>query len=204
MLGANGESSLAGSVIAFLISPKICNLPSLACAKASLNTSLVTPFTLISLRFSKRPFSSRCATIFLAVPALRPATYLSSGEEAYWRYSLGAFLFEVHRSAYPASADFTQDLIANGFWDTLSKYSTNVVELEDDGMLVVPKRIYYVFDGWYDNPEFTGEKITSTDKDIEVYAKWIEETPVENITITNKVNAMDRFEEFVKELRAAK
>ena len=30
MLGANGESSLAGSVITFLISPKMCNLPSLA------------------------------------------------------------------------------------------------------------------------------------------------------------------------------
>ena len=80
------------------------------------------------------------------------ATYLSKGDEAYWRYSLGAFLFEEHRNSYPASADFTQDIIANGFWETLSKYSVDKVELEDDGMLATPKRIYYVFGGWYANP----------------------------------------------------
>lgn len=134
-------------------------------------------------------------TYIIDVTPSSSATYLSRGDEAYWRYSLGAFLFEEHRSSYPASADYTQDLIANGFWETLSKYSVNVIELEDDGKLAEPKRIYYVFDGWYNNPDFTGEKITHTTENIEVYAKWIEETPVESISITNKVSTMDRFEQ---------
>ena len=124
------------------------------------------------------------------------ATYLSKGDEAYWRYSLGAFLFEEHRNSYPASADFTQDIIANGFWETLSKYSQDEVELEDDGILATPKRIYYVFGGWYANPEFTGEPITVTNKNVEVYAKWTEEVPVESIEITNKIVEMNRFEQY--------
>ena len=39
-----------------------------------------------------------------------------------------------------------------------------------------PTREGYEFDGWYDNPEMTGEKITtlntSEPTDIVLYAKW--------------------------------
>ena len=41
-----------------------------------------TPLTLISSRLSRRPFSSRCATIFLAVPAFKPATYFNNEGDA--------------------------------------------------------------------------------------------------------------------------
>ena len=135
-------------------------------------------------------------TYIIDVTPSSSRTYLSNGDEAYWRYSLGAFLFEEHRGSYPASADYTQDSLANGFWSTLSKYSKNVIELEDDGKLVEPKRIYYVFDGWYLNEDYSGEKVEVTDKNITVYAKWIEEVPVSSIAITNKVTELNRFEEY--------
>ena len=50
--------------------------------------------------------------------------------------------------------------------------------------LVLPTDIRlrgYTFDGWYDNPEFNGNKIesiTDTSKKIILYAKWIEDTDV--------------------------
>ena len=44
----------------------------------------------------------------------------------------------------------------------------NEVELGNDFKLATPKRIYYVFDGWYLNENYTGERVEVTDKNIEV------------------------------------
>ena len=49
MLGANGDKWSAGLVITFLISPKICSLPSLAWAKALLRVSFAIPLAFISI-----------------------------------------------------------------------------------------------------------------------------------------------------------
>ena len=138
-------------------------------------TGFANVFTAIYGIFGSQEYSKKWSwlrTYIIDVTPSSSRTYLSSGDEAYWRYSLGAFLFEEHRGSYPASADYTQDSLANGFWSTLSKYSKNVIELEDDGKLVEPKRIYYVFDGWYLNKDYSGEKVEVTDKNITVYAKW--------------------------------
>ena len=122
-------------------------------------------------------------------------SYLQQGNEAFWRYSLGAFLFEEFRESYPISEDYRDEQKANGFWATLSEHETKEIEITEEGLLT-PVRIYYVFEGWYDNPEFTGDPITSVKLDTTLYAKWSEETPVENIEITNKVDKLDRFQEY--------
>ena len=121
---------------------------------------------------------------------------LKKGTEAYWRYSLGAFLFEEYRSTYPATGDFTKDELANGFWNHLSKGSVTKFIISDNDPVKQPVKIYYIFDGWYDNPEFTGEAVTTLNKSITLYAKWVEEVPVASIAITNKVTELDRFEEY--------
>ena len=52
--------------------------------------------------------------------------------------------------------------------------------------MVLPTNIRlrgYIFDGWYDNPEFTGEKITTitdTSKKVILYAKWVEDTALKD------------------------
>ena len=130
--------------------------------------------------------------IIEATTVANSKTYLQNGSEPFWRYSLGAFLFEEYRSSYPISEDYTKDSAANGFWDTLSKYQDT--EFECSGEPKTPLRLYYIFDGWYDNPEFTGNPITSIGQDVTLYAKWIEEIPVDSISITNKINAIDRFQ----------
>ena len=119
---------------------------------------------------------------------------LKSNSEPFWRYSIGAFLFEEFRSGYPITEDFTIDTKANGFWDTLSKGCENTFVIPEDGKYKEPVRIYYVFDGWYLSPDFSGEKVETLVKDCTVYAKWIEEVPVESITITNKVSALNRYD----------
>ena len=119
---------------------------------------------------------------------------LSSNDSTFWRYTLGAFIFEEYRSEYPISPDFTQDALANGFWDELSMASVSNIELDDSCVLKVPVRIYYVFQGWYLDAEFNGEPIATATDACEVYAKWIEEVPVSNIAITNKIESIDRFQ----------
>lgn len=119
---------------------------------------------------------------------------LESGTEAFWRYSVGAFIFQEHRASYPISEDFSQDAAGNGFWDTLSKKSQSTFILDNTG-LKTPVRIYYVFEGWYDNKEFTGEPITSTETTTTLYAKWVEETPVDSIKLIDAPTSLDRFEE---------
>ena len=118
---------------------------------------------------------------------------LQSNSEPFWRYAVGAFLFEEYRSNYPISEDFTKDAAANGFWDYLSRGTEKTFVVEEDGSFKVPVRIYYVFDGWYENPDFSGEKVEKVIKDCTLYAKWIEEVPVSSIAITNKVDKMDRY-----------
>ena len=123
-------------------------------------------------------------------------SYLSQGNEAFWRYSLGAFLFEEHRSSYPVSEDFTVEAAANGFWTTLSEKSQATFDILEGAELKTPIRIYYVFKGWYDNPEFTGNPVTELSSKVTLYAKWEEEVPVQSISITNKVEGLDRFETY--------
>ena len=121
---------------------------------------------------------------------------LQSNAEPFWRYSIGAFLFEEYRSGYPITEDFTKDAAANGFWDTLSAGSEKVIALPEDGTLKVPVRLYYVFQGWYLNEDFSGSPITVAPGSCTVYAKWIEEVAVDSVTITNKVTGLNRFEDY--------
>lgn len=121
---------------------------------------------------------------------------LTKGSEVYWRYTLGAFLFEEYNSTYPQTENFTKTDKANDFWIYLSNGSTKEFVVNENDSVKEPVRIYYVFDGWFDNPEFNGEKITSLNKTITLYAKWIEEVPVESITMTNKKSEFDRFEKY--------
>lgn len=105
-------------------------------------------------------------------------TSLQTGNESFWRYSLGAFLFNDVRVSWPASADYTNESLNNGFWDELAAANKNgykevigtgITELSNEGVFLPG----YTLEGWYDNSECTGEKITEVSGEITVYAKWI-------------------------------
>ena len=60
--------------------------------------------------------------------------------------------------------------------EPIREYTVNANELE----LAVPYKDGFVFDGWYDNSSFSGDKVVKLDilnpRNIDVYAKWIELT----------------------------
>ncbi len=67
----------------------------------------------------------------------------------------------------------------------------------DNDLMPVLSKEGYIFHGWYDNADFTGEPITSVQRDdITLYAKWTEikineGTEVDNTPVLNLVNAQD-------------
>ncbi len=101
-------------------------------------------------------------------------SYLADGNNAYWRYSLGAFLFQEQRTSWPKSEDFTVNEKANGFWGT---YVTKLVNSYTTGATVTlpePTKDGVEFAGWYDGTKIIDNPATLTYGDIELTARWIE------------------------------
>ncbi len=106
------------------------------------------------------------------------ATNLPSANASYLRYNLSAFFFNSVRTSWPASADYTiagsiesfQSTWKHGFAGPATYDGT--VEIT----LPIPYKEGESFLGWYNNAEFSGEKITAitagTEGDITLYAKF--------------------------------
>lgn len=94
-----------------------------------------------------------------------------------------------------SSADYSLNEIRNGFWDLLNKeQNVNAIQKRDETIeLLAPVKPYYLFDGWYKEADFSGEKVSTPatfKRDTILYAKWIEEGPVESVKVNNKVEEM--------------
>lgn len=143
-------------------------------------------FTAIYGIFSSEEYGAKWAWLkeYIIYTATDAKASLESGSEAYWRYSLGAFLFEDHRASWPASADYTNDELANGFWSLLLKEGAvgpqYTYTVNDEVILLTPTKDGYKFLGWFDNAEGLGNPITEISKDAEeditLYALWQDET----------------------------
>lgn len=135
-------------------------------------------FTAIYGIFSSEEYGAKWAWLkeYIIYTATDAKASLESGSEAYWRYSLGAFLFEDHRASWPASADYTNDELANGFWSLLLKEGAvgpqYTYTVNDEVILLTPTKEGSVFLGWF----LHGEKIEKISKgttgNLVLEAKW--------------------------------
>ena len=163
-------------------------------------------FSAIYPFFEDAKYASKWAWLKDYIIATSPdqKTNLESKNEPTWRYSLGAFLFMEQRTSWPVSSDYTKPELYNGFWDELSLAEEKVV-LNNMGEVVLPTpyRANYVFDGWYNNSELTGEAVTSVTAESVLYAKWKNE--VDAYKITYELNGATSYEldnEYPSELSA--
>ena len=102
---------------------------------------------------------------------------LEANNDGVWRGTIDSFLNGKERTAWPASADYTNEPAKNGFWGLLIKenplagYTPGV-----EYTMPLPTRVGYTFGGWYDNADFNGAAITVVPADLDVdlilYAKW--------------------------------
>ena len=107
------------------------------------------------------------------------------GVEALWRWSVHSFFNCEQRTSWPKTADFStagkpaawgeKYLIGTGSSATLPSSVSSTYTLP------TPVKEGYVFVGWYDNPNGTGNKITSIPAGWKgkLYAIWEEEAPAD-------------------------
>lgn len=135
-------------------------------------------FTAIYGIFSSEEYGAKWAWLkeYIIYTATDAKASLESGSEAYWRYSLGAFLFEDHRASWPASADYTNDELANGFWSLLLKEGTvgpqYTYTVNDEVILLTPTKEGSVFLGWFLNGEKIEKISKGTTGNLVLEAKW--------------------------------
>ena len=90
---------------------------------------------------------------------------------------------------------------ANAFWAKLSASEPKVYGYYEETTLPAANLENYRFEGWFTNPEFTGEPVTIVNHEIvgeglTLYAKFVEANPVTSVTIDNKFAEIKRFETF--------
>lgn len=148
--------------------------------KPTTMTEFATIFSAMYTLFTDVKYSAKWAWLkdyIIATAIDSRKSFVETGNEADWRYSVGAFLFKEHRTSWPAGADFTQEALYNGFWDTLSnaektQYAVNAGE----SLLTNVYKPGYTFDGWYTTADFqAGTKVTVATADGTLYAKWVSE-----------------------------
>lgn len=135
-------------------------------------------FTAIYGIFSSEEYGAKWAWLkeYIIYTATDAKASLESGSEDYWRYSLGAFLFEDHRASWPASADYTNDELANGFWSLLLKEGAvgpqYTYTVNDEVILLTPTKEGSVFLGWFLNGEKIEKISKGTTGNLVLEAKW--------------------------------
>jgi uncharacterized repeat protein (TIGR02543 family) len=108
---------------------------------------------------------------------------IAEAENAYWRYNVSAFFISGQRVGWPASANYAVAGQPEAFIPAWKHAFAGPATYDGTTEVVIPNPFKegFTFDGWYDNAEFTGEKITSIAIDAEgdktLYAKWIEYIP---------------------------
>ncbi|PII03729.1 Ig-like domain-containing protein [Acholeplasma laidlawii] len=91
------------------------------------------------------------------------------------------------------SADYSLRDLKYGFWSYLIADKQETVFLSQSEVQVLPTEVYlenYEFKGWFNNPEFTGDRIYEITEPTKLYAKFEEKNPVTSLTISNPIGEM--------------
>ena len=144
-----------------------------------------------------------------ALSALKVATSASSFDamNSDYKYSISyemrAFIkgTQISSNSNFTTADYSEYEAQNAIWEYYNEYVKEqlVQKVDLNKRIVLPTayKMNYKFEGWYDNPDFTGNKITTatiTDN-VTFYAKFTELTPVSEIVLSNTVEELVRYDE---------
>ncbi|MDX9749142.1 MAG: InlB B-repeat-containing protein, partial [Paludibacter sp.] len=108
---------------------------------------------------------------------------IAEAENAFWRYEVSAFFTSRKRTGYPISADYTVAGQPEAFMPTWKRAFAGPATYDGTTEIIIPNpyKEGFTFDGWYDNAQFTGSKVTSipvgAEGDKALFAKWIEYIP---------------------------
>jgi len=98
------------------------------------------------------------------------------------------------------TSDYSNTILREKVWDAYAKVVKTTIETTEgkEFTLPTPKKPFLTFVGWYDNPEFTGDAITTITvaaTNPKLYAKFEDLNPVTNVNILNPITTTKRFTE---------
>lgn len=112
---------------------------------------------------------------------------LGAGNAAYLRYNLMAFFRNMQRTGWPKTANYEAYGNVEYFQPYWKHGFANPTDPTEEWILQNPYKeeeiggitVKYTFDGWYDNPTFSGNKVLKIDANTTgtLYAKWVEYVP---------------------------
>ena len=143
---------------------------------------------------SVRDLASNNCNVLGLKALINGSTY--SGDAIYGiSYAFRSFLAGaiVRPDTSYTSVDYRIYENANGYWEKLAATEPTKYQFYGEAKLPTPASGQYNFVGWYTNPEFTGEPVTTVSGATTLYAKYAEGNPVESISITNKVEEIMRY-----------
>lgn len=118
---------------------------------------------------------------------------LNLGDSSLWRANIHAFLNSIKFPDYPYSADFSNDIAANGFWNDIKispEITTTYTVIAEDVVLINPIKKGYNFVGWYDDSDAKVTVIKSGSQGcIQLLAKWEERIYPSEIVINKPIKA---------------
>jgi uncharacterized repeat protein (TIGR02543 family) len=108
---------------------------------------------------------------------------LASSSGATLRYNFSAFFLSSVRTGWPSGPDYAVLGEPSAFMPSWTHAFAGPATYDGTVEVVIPSpyKEEFTFDGWYDNAEFTGTKVTSipvgAEGDKKFYAKWVEYIP---------------------------
>ena len=107
---------------------------------------------------------------------------LPSTSSVYLRYNLSAFFFEKEYTNWPQTPDYSKYGLYPYYQPAWQHGFANPTNPTDEVYLNAPYKEGYIFDGWYIESNFSGEKVTTVNTETEdtLYAKWIDNKLIDN------------------------
>ena len=111
------------------------------------------------------------------------ASMEASVQDAYFRADVSGFMLNSPATAaYPYTCNWTQAGLPESYTKIWKHAFANPTEIKGEVVLNTPYKEGSTFDGWYTNPEFTGDPVVTVSPESvieggKLYAKWIEYIP---------------------------
>lgn len=107
----------------------------------------------------------------------------ADAKDAYFRADVSGFMLNSPASTtYPYTCNWTQAGLPESYTKIWKHAFANPTEIKGEVVLNTPYKEGMTFDGWYTNPEFTGDPVVTVSPESvieggKLYAKWIEYIP---------------------------
>ena len=139
------------------------------------------------------------AELLASTPMQNGSVYGYDATHKYaWRQALQAYFTGTYWASWPNSPDFS-NRDDSKLWSVFEEQAEEA-KYKSTSELPTPYKNRYTFEGWYDNPEFTGNPVNTLTQNTTLYAKWTHNGYSVDFELNGGHLEYETFDDFVNEL----